>query len=157
MKSFSFKKGPCILAEFTTSSDQILQIYLKISNHFKATVQGSYSLLLLNKIHQWLEQYQNSVSLPSLPLEMALIPSFRKKVLLTLQKTNLGETLSYKLLAEQSLSPKAYRAVGSACKNNPFPLVIPCHRVICSNGNLGQFNGGIEIKKRLLQFEKAVF
>ena len=147
MKSYSFKKGPLILAEFFTNSDHILKIKLKTSDCFSATLQGNPSHSLQNEIYNWLVDYQNRSKLSLLPLCTSKLTPFRKKVLQALEKTTLGETLSYKSLAERSHSPKAYRAVGSTCKHNPFPLIIPCHRVICFDGKLGEFNGGVEIKK----------
>jgi methylated-DNA-[protein]-cysteine S-methyltransferase len=64
-----------------------------------------------------------------------------------------GETRSYKEVAEMIGSPKAHRAVGAAVKNNPIPIIIPCHRVIRSNGDIGEYSGGFDIKRKLLQLE----
>ncbi len=64
-----------------------------------------------------------------------------------------GETRSYRWVAEQIGRPKAYRAVGTALARNHFPIIIPCHRVVASNGKLGGFSGGLEMKKRLLRLE----
>lgn len=64
-----------------------------------------------------------------------------------------GETRSYKWLAERIGLPKAFRAAGQANGKNPLPIIIPCHRVINSDGTLGGYSGGIEIKKRLLAIE----
>lgn len=64
-----------------------------------------------------------------------------------------GETLSYQALAEKIGHPKAYRAVGTACGANPIPLIIPCHRVVGSNGGLGGFLGGLAMKKKLMEIE----
>jgi len=68
-----------------------------------------------------------------------------------------GETRSYKWLAGEAGSPRAYRAVGQAMAKNPFPLVVPCHRIIASDGSLGGFSGGgLDLKKALLDLERAV-
>lgn len=78
---------------------------------------------------------------------------FQQKVwhgLLTLKE---GETLSYGALAARIKKPKAARAVGSACGKNPIALIVPCHRVIASDGTLGGFSSDIGIKKRLLERE----
>ncbi len=83
------------------------------------------------------------------------IPKFRKDVYFALFKTERGETLSYGELAIISGYPFAARAVGTAMKNNPFPFVIPCHRVIRSDGSLGGFFGAEEIKKKLIEMEKS--
>jgi len=66
-----------------------------------------------------------------------------------------GETRSYAWVAEQIKSPKAVRAVGQALARNPLPIIIPCHRVVTTNGQLGGFSGGVEMKKRLLNLESS--
>lgn len=79
---------------------------------------------------------------------------FQLDVLKTLQKIPYGETRSYGEIAESIGRPKAVRAVGAANGRNPLPIVIPCHRVIGSNGSLTGFGGGIETKKYLLDLEQ---
>jgi len=80
---------------------------------------------------------------------------FQKKVWSALGKIPYGQTRSYKEIARAIGYPKAFRAVGNANGRNSIPLILPCHRVIESNGGLGGFGHGIEIKRRLLDFEKA--
>ncbi|WP_226576498.1 methylated-DNA--[protein]-cysteine S-methyltransferase [Halobacillus litoralis] len=65
-----------------------------------------------------------------------------------------GETRSYKDIATSLRAPKAIRAVGGAINKNPFSIVVPCHRVIGSNGKLVGYAGGLEKKQKLLEFEK---
>ncbi|MBN2504293.1 MAG: methylated-DNA--[protein]-cysteine S-methyltransferase [Bacilli bacterium] len=79
---------------------------------------------------------------------------FFKSVLKTLAKVPYGETISYKELALRSGYPRASRAVGSVMRKNPLPIVIPCHRVILANGDIGSFTGGVRLKKLLLDHEK---
>ena len=79
--------------------------------------------------------------------------SFDMKVWKVLQRIPLGETRSYQNIAHQVGNPKGCRAIGGANRRNPVPLLIPCHRVIRKNGELGGFSSGTEIKKWLLQFE----
>ncbi len=81
--------------------------------------------------------------------------SFEKKVWAALKRIPYGETRSYKGIAKSIGHPKAFRAVGNANGSNPIPLIIPCHRVIESNGGLGGFGHGLKVKKRLLDLEKA--
>ncbi len=81
--------------------------------------------------------------------------SFERKVWAELAKIPYAETRSYKDIARAIGHPKAYRAVGNANGRNPIPLILPCLRVIESNGGLGGFGHGIKVKKRLLEFEKA--
>lgn len=80
---------------------------------------------------------------------------FQKKVWLELKKIPYGQTRSYKEIAKAIGHPRAFRAVGGANGQNPIPLIIPCHRVIRNNGDLGGFGHGKEIKKRLIEFERA--
>jgi len=69
-----------------------------------------------------------------------------------------GQTRSYKAIAEEIGLPNACRFVGSSVAKNPFPLLIPCHRVIRNDGRIGKFGGGTEMKRQLLNLEsrKAV-
>ena len=78
---------------------------------------------------------------------------FQLRVWIAMAKIPFGETISYKELAIQAKSPRAFRAVGGACHNNPLPLVIPCHRVLGSQGQLTGFGGGVAMKKCLLHLE----
>jgi methylated-DNA-[protein]-cysteine S-methyltransferase len=64
-----------------------------------------------------------------------------------------GETRTYAWVARQIGKPRASRAVGGALARNPFPIIVPCHRVVASNGKLGGFGGGLALKKRLLELE----
>jgi O-6-methylguanine DNA methyltransferase len=64
-----------------------------------------------------------------------------------------GETRTYAWVAQQIGKPRALRAVGGALARNPFPIIVPCHRVVASNGNLGGFRGGLALKRRLLELE----
>jgi len=79
---------------------------------------------------------------------------FQKKVWEVLQKIPYGETYSYKKTAETVGNPKASRAVGLANNRNPIPIIIPCHRVIGSNGKLTGYAGGLELKQMLLELEQ---
>ena len=79
---------------------------------------------------------------------------FRMKVWEELRKIPYGETITYAELAKRIGSPKAYRAVANACGANPFPILIPCHRVVGSGGKPGGYTGGLDIKESLLDIEK---
>jgi O-6-methylguanine DNA methyltransferase len=80
---------------------------------------------------------------------------FQKKVWSALAKIPYGQTRSYGDIARAIGRPKAFRAVGSANGRNSIPLIIPCHRVIASDGGLGGFGHGLKAKKQLLDFEKT--
>ncbi len=81
---------------------------------------------------------------------------FQNKVWKELKKIPKGETRTYKQIALNIGHPKASRAVANACGKNPYPIEIPCHRVIRSDGGLGGYSGvgGIKTKKKLLKMEK---
>lgn len=66
-----------------------------------------------------------------------------------------GHTASYVAVAQLAGNPKAIRAVGSACATNPMPVVVPCHRVVCSDGGMGGYLGGADAKRTLLTLQAA--
>src|SRR5262249_47372894 len=80
---------------------------------------------------------------------------FQKKVWKALQTIPYGETTSYGELAKKIGDPKAVRAVGAANGQNPIPIIVPCHRVIGSDGSLTGFGGGLENKRKLLELERG--
>ena len=81
--------------------------------------------------------------------------NFQKMVWTELKKIPFGETRTYQEIAIAIGKPKAARAVANACGKNPYPIIIPCHRVVRSDGTIGGFtgDGGIEIKRQLLRQE----
>jgi len=82
---------------------------------------------------------------------------FAQKVLHACRRISFGRTMTYGGLAEQVGSPNAARAVGSALASNPIPLIIPCHRVLRTDGGLGGFSapGGIDTKQKMLRHEQS--
>jgi len=90
----------------------------------------------------------------TIDVDLRLANGFRRTALEHLRTIPYGETESYAEVAEAAGSPRAMRAVGSACANNPIPLVIPCHRVVRSDGTLGGYGGGLKIKSTLLEMEE---
>ncbi len=89
-------------------------------------------------------------------VELDSLTSFQRKVLEVVKTIPYGEVRSYKWVAERMGKPRAARAVGQALKRNPYPAIIPCHRVIRSDGKLGGYSKGIQKKRRLLKDEGAV-
>ena len=90
-----------------------------------------------------------------LPLDLRLVTGFRRQVISQLPAIPYGSTATYAAVAARAGNPKAVRAVGSACARNPLPLVIPCHRVVRSDGSTGQYLGGPTVKAALLDLEAA--
>lgn len=90
-----------------------------------------------------------------IPLDWSLSQGFRRTVLEHLNTdVSYGATASYAALAQLSGSPRAVRAVGTACATNPIPIVVPCHRVIRSDGTVGAYRGGPAAKRVLLDLER---
>ena len=91
------------------------------------------------------------------PIDLTSFPPFRAEVLKACRRIPYGKTTSYGDLAMAAGSPGAARAVGGAMAHNPLPLVIPCHRVLCSDGSIGGFSSrsGVSQKKRLLALENV--
>jgi methylated-DNA-[protein]-cysteine S-methyltransferase len=88
-------------------------------------------------------------------VDLAAMTPFRQRVLRLTRKISYGKTASYGDLAKRAGNPNAARAVGSAMKSNPLPLIIPCHRIVASGGAIGGYSApqGIELKQRLLAME----
>ena len=80
--------------------------------------------------------------------------SFQHQVWRAIVETNIGETITYTDIANKILRPNAVRAIGTACGQNPLAILVPCHRVIKSNNDIGQYHWGVELKKVLLQREQ---
>lgn len=88
-----------------------------------------------------------------LPLDFAMSSGFRRTVQCYLPSIGYARTQSYKQVAEGVGNPRAVRAVGTACATNPLPVVVPCHRVLRSDGGLGGYLGGVAAKSALLALE----
>lgn len=87
---------------------------------------------------------------------MPHLTAFEGQVLKAASVIPFGETRSYAWVAAKTGRPKAVRAVGQALNKNPFPLLIPCHRVIAKDGTIGGFAFGVSLKKKLLVLEKEI-
>lgn len=110
----------------------------------------------LDQVARELAQYfEGKRRVFNLELDMSLSHGFRRVVQSHLAEIGYGHTCSYKEMAELVGNPKAVRAVGTACATNPLPVVIPCHRVLRTDGSLGGYLGGIEAKTTLLKLETS--
>ncbi len=95
------------------------------------------------------------IALGQIPVDLKAIPPVHRRILQTLKRfSRIGQTITYGELARLCGMPKAARLVGQAMAKNPVPLLIPCHRVIRSDGSLGGFAAGTELKRKLLGLEK---
>lgn len=100
------------------------------------------------------EYFQGKRTTFSLPFKLTGTP-FQLAVWKELQNIPYGQTTSYKEIAQKINKPKACRAVGMANNKNPLPIIIPCHRVIGSNGKLIGYAGGLKLKNYLLKLEQS--
>jgi methylated-DNA-[protein]-cysteine S-methyltransferase len=91
-----------------------------------------------------------------LPLDWQLASGFRARVLHAIAAIPFGRTGTYRSIATAAGSPAAVRAAGTACATNPIPLLVPCHRVVRSDGTMGRYGGGVEAKRLLLEHERAL-
>lgn len=107
----------------------------------------------LDIFEEQIEEYFNQErGCLSVPIDIQ-VSGFTAEVIERLREITYGRTLSYGTFAALLGHPSAARAVGSACASNPVPLILPCHRVIRSDGSYGEYIGGVETKKYLLDFE----
>jgi len=104
---------------------------------------------------QLAEYFDGGRRLFELPLDFRLARGFRLAVLAHLPAIGYGHTESYAQVAAAAGSPRAVRAVGTACATNPLPVVVPCHRVVRSDGSYGGYVGGEDAKRTLLTMEAA--
>ena len=156
MVQFSILKTDLGSFGILVNESNLLKVILpnKINSiSIEITNPGSYKPIMHNVIEQ-LNQYFMGIRKKfdiSLKLEM---PPFYKKVLKEVSEIPYGQTFSYKNIARKLNNPRAYRAVANANAANPIPIIIPCHRVIQSNGGLGNYGGGRQLKQSLVQIEK---
>lgn len=118
-----------------------------------------YNQWLFNPVQQRIIAYFKGARVnffTNVPLILDGFSPFTQRVLSACRKVQFGQTISYSQLAKKLRRPTGSQAVASALAQNPLPLIIPCHRIISSDGKIGGFSapGGIKLKKRLLQFEQ---
>jgi methylated-DNA-[protein]-cysteine S-methyltransferase len=91
------------------------------------------------------------------PVDWALTPKgFRNRALHAVARIPFGKTKTYAEIAKSAGNERAFRAAGTACGHNPIPLIVPCHRVVQSGGGIGNYGGGPEMKRELLDLEGAI-
>ena len=131
-------------------------VFCKVMNYSCAAKEQSPYLFgdLPHRLRLYLEG--KLVDFPD-KLDLGEMTCFQQNVLEVVRTIPYGETRSYGWVAGELGLPKAARGVGQALARNPMPIVIPCHRVISSNGSLGGFGGGVEIKEFLLRLEQDAF
>lgn len=155
--SLQLAKTPLIGVEVYHTSTHVTKIVLVPSESgFYCRFFSTHKASLQEAVLDWLKLYSQGKRGPSLPLLWNNLSPFSEKVLQEMSQVPFGSKISYKDLAKKALNPKAARAVGNVCRANPFPLVIPCHRVISSQGKIGNFAFGQAMKEDLLLFEGSL-
>ena len=142
-------KEGVVKISFSTKSLQELEKYCQ--KHLGVGVRegAEYTRNAKQQILKYLEGKSQSLDFPVIHLNS----SFRKKVLEAERNIPYGKICSYGEVAKMVNNPRASRAVGSANAKNPLPLYFPCHRIINSNGKLGGFGWGVDVKQYLLDLE----
>ena len=153
-KTIPFSHGPSICVTLVFEDRKLKRSALSLADMFVAKIEGQAEKADEESLLAFLKSYSEREH-AELVLPLDALTPFRKKVLERLQKVSFGAVTSYGELASDSGHPGAARAVGTACHVNPFPLLIPCHRVIAANGKIGGFALDMRIKKALLDFESA--
>ena len=132
------EKIKSLLLRNTTSAQFDKSFFRPLQERIKSYFQGAY------------------VDFRDIPIELDGFSSFYNSVLTACRNVGFGRTITYAGLARKLNRPAATRAVGNALAKNPLPLIIPCHRIICSDGKIGGFSaaGGTDLKAKLLLHEK---
>ena len=116
--------------------------------------QNPVESLLLSTISQLKDYQMGNLRQFDIELDISIGTEFQQKVWQALQQIKYAQTISYAQLANHIGKPTAYRAVANANGKNPFSIIIPCHRVVASDGSLGGYTGGLDKKRLLLQIEQ---
>jgi methylated-DNA-[protein]-cysteine S-methyltransferase len=123
----------------------------------EAYPEGVESLESFHKIRSLLDRYlKGDRTKFDVDIDISQLPPFTQKVLEAVRRISYGDVRSYGWISKQVGYSNAGRAVGQAVGRNPIPIIIPCHRVIQSDGSLGGFSMGLRIKERLLALEKTL-
>ncbi|MFW9874115.1 MAG: methylated-DNA--[protein]-cysteine S-methyltransferase [Candidatus Thorarchaeota archaeon] len=149
--------GSKLLIQRIFLSDPEQKSEVKALESFKQIKLGSFSQInsLGEKIQRFLKGEKVKFDLELLDFDNCF--EIQKRVLLVEYEIPRGWVSTYKRIADKIGLPKGARVVGNALARNPFPIVIPCHRAIKSNGELGGFQGGLKMKRALLEMEEVEF
>ena len=153
MHEISFIRTPIGILEINTAVGSIVKIKF-VSKSSKDSMNNSkeFSDITQQALSQINEYFNGDRRVFTIPFKLNLTP-FYKRVLKEVYKVEYGSKASYGEIARLIGSDKAVRAVGTANSKNPLPIIIPCHRIISSNGELGGYSGGLDRKSYLLRHE----
>lgn len=161
MASFSYMSFPTAFGEFTAvwdGSGRIRKVYLPnklgtLLSDYPGAERGADPGMsgVADDISRFLSGLDVRFSLDAVALDMCT--EFQRRVLLAEYGIPRGYVSTYRRIADHVGCPGGARAVGGALAANPFPIIIPCHRAVKSDGGLGGYQGGLDMKRRLLQME----
>ena len=152
MKKIAYQHTPIGLVEITQEDEKIISLtFVKFKKHAEDA-----SMILQEAKWQLAAYFEGKRKSFNLPFHFEC-SDFHKEVYVSLLNVPYGTTLSYKELAALAGNPKASRAAGSAMAHNPLPIFVPCHRVLKSDGTLGEYSAaeGVKSKEWLIAHEKA--
>ncbi len=140
----------------TASPAGITRVFLRRSGGPPSKVTGSIAHLLDRARKELAEYLVGERTFFAVPADLSRLSPFDRAALEAAARIPFGETRSYKWVAERLGRPDATRAVGGAMAGNPVPLIVPCHRVVRTDGGLGGYSFGLARKEALLCLERAV-
>jgi len=155
MNEFCFIESPIGVLKLEAESDCISKIKFTDSDNVKLRKENRHngeSSILIQTSRQINEYFNGTRKVFDIPFKLNVSP-FYNKVLLEVKKIKYGDVASYGKIAKMVGNNKAVRAVGTANAKNPLPIIIPCHRIVSSNGSLGGYSGGLDKKSFLLDHE----
>ena len=154
MNEYAKIQTPIGLLGIRTNHKGVYRVHLAndVVQSESETPSKNRSTILIKALNELQEYFDGTRTSFSIPFDLDM-PTFHKKALLEVAKIPFGETVSYQEIAKKAGNPKASRAVGSANANNPIAIIIPCHRVLASDGTLGGYGGGLDKKMILLEHE----
>ena len=152
LKSMNYQHLDTPIGTLRLASNGMQLLKIEFEGQYNNDVVEASDAVLVNCAHQLTDYFAGKRQRFELPLRAKGTP-FQQAVWEALADIPYGELRSYKDIAHSINNPAAVRAVGAASGRNPLPIVVPCHRVIGSNGSLTGFAGGLETKRVLLQLE----
>jgi methylated-DNA-[protein]-cysteine S-methyltransferase len=163
--NYTVFQNPIGLTGLVSSSEGLIRLFNKLAD--EKSIEKHLTTLTNGKILKKPSHFKDLIKQFSLyfdgklkkfdhPLDLCLGTPFQQKVWKKLLTIPHGKTRSYKWLAQAIKNPQATRAVGNANGKNPLSIIIPCHRVVKENGEMGGYTGGVSIKRYLLKLEQAI-
>jgi O-6-methylguanine DNA methyltransferase len=163
--TYTVFRNPVGLTGLVASSEGLIRLINKLADektiekHLIPLTNGNISKKpshFKDLVRQFSLYFDGKLKTFDCPLDLRLGTPFQQKVWRKLLTIPHGKTRSYKWLAQAIKNPQASRAVGNANGKNPLSIIIPCHRVVKENGDMGGYTGGVSIKRFLLELEQSI-